>query len=933
MKKLWLCTLSLFSLLLVGCNNGDSGLVDAPNGLDEQAVKLVVTPKNAQVPIGLTQQMRADAELSSGKVIDVTDYSAVTWSSSDESKAVVDNQGVVSGVNEGSVTVTAVGVNKDGSEVRDSAVLQITDAVAVSLTVTPKNNVLSKGLIQTYKAEALLSDGRAVDVTTNTSLTWSSSDTTVAGIDGVTGVAIALETGETTITASGKVGEITLSDSATLMVGAATISELKVSPDNASIPVGLDKVYSVNAILSDKTIVDVTEQATWTTSDASIATVSDVAGSKGKTTGVNVSSFPAVITASVKVDGVSYSDTAELTVTDAVVSNFIVSPDSASIPIGRDLNIFQAKATLSDGQTIDVTKNDAVSWSTSDAKIATVDNGLNKGGVTAVSEGSVTITATGLSGSQTYTSSSTVTVTAPVMIGLAISPESDSVPIGIPKAFKAVAIFSDNSTADVTSDASLSWSSSDNNIASISNASTDKGTAKGVTSGSVTITATDNVASTPITATAELEITPAIITKLDVNSESIPKGATKQLTAIAEFSDNHQEDVTMNSNVSWSSDDASIMTVSNDKGKKGVAIGVELGVTNAVATLDLGSGNIVAGVGEQTVTELVIKSVEVAPGSTTVVKGTTVNLKATATLSDDSLLDITDSPNLHWTSDNTAVATVNDTDKKGEVTGVEDSSTPANIIATFDSFSDGAEVYVTEAAISSFVLNWVDKDYLVEERTRQVQVLATLSNGDTNVDITNDRRLTWSIDDTSLAELTFNDGELKGAHYGDTATLTVSGNFTGGPKSQTLPIKVIPYYTAPFLKSEITSIPEADVDSIYVDKDGLDTTSVSAVNVYAAASQANGVKVCSAKGGLLMAQDAEHLENYLRDRNNRTDSGSTAQGKLGEKWPKEHMFWTGDVDETDLFEDYLAVGWEDGSGYITRPQAVLGRGVIMCENQ
>ena len=927
MKKLWLCTLSLFCLLLVGCNNGDSGLVDAPNGLDGQVVKLVVTPKNAQVPIGVTQQMRADAELPNGQVIDVTGHSALTWTSSDESKAVVDNQGVVSGVNEGRVTITAVGINKDGSEVRDSAVVQVTDAVAVSLTVTPKDKVLSKGLSQSYKTEALLSDGRVVDVTTNTLLTWSSSNTAIANIDEGTGIAIALETGETTITASGKVGEKTLSDTATLTVGAATISELKVSPDSASIPVGLEKVYSVDAILSDKTIVDVTEQATWATNDASIATVSDVAGSKGKATGVSVSSSPAVITASVTVDDASYSDTAELTVTNAVVSNFTVSPDSVSIPVGRDSDIFKAKATLSDGQTIDVTKNDAVSWTTSDAKIATVDNGSNKGMVIGVSEGSVTITATGISGGQTYTSSATVEVTAPVMTELVISPDKDSVPVGIPKAFKAMATFSDSSTADVTADTSLSWSSSDNNIASISNASADKGTAKGIASGVVTITATDNVAPTPITATAELEITPAIITKLDVNSESFPKGTTKQLTAIAEFSDKHQEDVTTNSNVSWSSDTPAIMVISNDKGNKGVATGIELGATNAVATLDLGGGNIITGVAEQTVTELEIKAIEVAPTSTMVVKGTTVNLKAIATLSDDSLLDITDSPNLHWASDNTAIATVNDTDKKGEVTGVEDSSTPANITATFESFSGGAEVYVTEAAISSFVLNWVDKDYLVEERTRQVQVLATLSNGDTNIDITSDRRLTWSIDDTSLAKLTSNDGELMGVHYGDKATLTVSGYFGGGPQSQTLPIKVIPFYTNPLIIGETSIIEDESLGQIYyADAYGDETDKDNATYQYSLMNLTNAKDICAEKG-LLLPQDGFHFKNFI--------SSETQEGNVAENWPIHKAYWTDDVseDEDNVFKLPYAVAFSDDLGDFTAsPTNPIAQLLVVCES-
>ncbi|NNU14671.1 hypothetical protein HL669_24155, partial (plasmid) [Vibrio parahaemolyticus] len=57
MKKLWFYTITLLSLLLAGCNNGDDGLLDIPSGWSHNAASLVVTPKNASVPAGLTQQM------------------------------------------------------------------------------------------------------------------------------------------------------------------------------------------------------------------------------------------------------------------------------------------------------------------------------------------------------------------------------------------------------------------------------------------------------------------------------------------------------------------------------------------------------------------------------------------------------------------------------------------------------------------------------------------------------------------------------------------------------------------------------------------------------------------------------------------------------------------------------------------------------------
>ncbi|EJV5952341.1 Ig-like domain-containing protein, partial [Vibrio alginolyticus] len=109
--------LSICTLLLSGCNNGDDGLLEMPSGWAHYAESLVVTPKNKSIPVGLTQQMRADAVLSDSTVIDVTTNSALTWTSSDTTVATIDANGLVKGVAIGIVTITAEGINSDGSVV------------------------------------------------------------------------------------------------------------------------------------------------------------------------------------------------------------------------------------------------------------------------------------------------------------------------------------------------------------------------------------------------------------------------------------------------------------------------------------------------------------------------------------------------------------------------------------------------------------------------------------------------------------------------------------------------------------------------------------------------------------------------------------------------------------------------------------------------
>ncbi|WP_219079465.1 Ig-like domain-containing protein [Vibrio parahaemolyticus] len=76
--------------------------------------------------MGLTQQLEADAVLNTGQTVRVTTDSHLTWTSSDAAIATVDAAGLVTGVTQGTVTITAEGINNDGSRVSDIATITVT---------------------------------------------------------------------------------------------------------------------------------------------------------------------------------------------------------------------------------------------------------------------------------------------------------------------------------------------------------------------------------------------------------------------------------------------------------------------------------------------------------------------------------------------------------------------------------------------------------------------------------------------------------------------------------------------------------------------------------------------------------------------------------------------------------------------------------------
>ncbi|EGQ8927061.1 hypothetical protein DLH98_24465 [Vibrio parahaemolyticus] len=685
MKKLWLFGLSLCSILLAGCNNGDEGLVDVPNGGIHQAVSIVVTPKNAQIPVGLPLQFEAVATLDDGTTVDVTSNPSLSWSSSNNDIATIDSQGLLASVSTGQVTITAKGINKDGSIVEDTSDVTVTNAAVSELLVTPKTASVAKGLSQAFKAEAIMSDGQVIDVTKNSELTWSSSDTAVASIndDGTNkGQALGLAAGTTEIKAQGMVGDTEFSDTAVLTVNEATIQSFNVSPDATSIPVGLDTALKAEVTLTDGSVKDVTQDADWTTTDPTVLDVNNTEGNKGSIHAKKTSTSPVDVTASITIAGTEYTDSTAITVTTATVTALSVTPETAALPIGLTQE-FIAQAELSDGTSLDVTKNTAVSWTTSDSSIATVDKGI----VTSVAEGNVTITAVGVVGEQRFSDSATLNVTPTVVTNIIISPQSANTPVGLTKQFTATAVFSDDSELDVTNDAAISWTTGEATIATVSNDVDGKGIVKGESVGKTTITATGVLGSQSLQATADLEVTKAVITDFQVTPaiSASALGLPTSFVATATLSDSTSLDVTNNPEVSWSSSDTGVATVTNgDIDGNGVATGIAVGVTNITASATVNGENWQSS-GELTINNAAIVGISIDTTDNEVAVGKTLAMKAIGELSDGNTTDLTADDRSTWVIEDTSLASVsNAAEDKGTVTGIKLGSTNITVSGEFD---------------------------------------------------------------------------------------------------------------------------------------------------------------------------------------------------------------------------------------------------------
>lgn len=119
----------------------------------------------------------------------------LTWKSSDESIATVDNTGKVTGKKIGTATITATA--RDGSGVSGSCTVTVLSPVK-KVTVTPANLTLGKNKSYTLTATVDAQPG------TDTGVTWTSSDTTIATVDATGKVTATDKVGTVTITATSK---------------------------------------------------------------------------------------------------------------------------------------------------------------------------------------------------------------------------------------------------------------------------------------------------------------------------------------------------------------------------------------------------------------------------------------------------------------------------------------------------------------------------------------------------------------------------------------------------------------------------------------------------------------------------------------------------------------------------------------------------------
>ena len=648
---------------------GKIGTIDITVLTDGPTNTLVVTPMNAVLEGGATQQMTATLLGSDGSMTDVT--AGVAWNSSDTNIVQLDAAGTpglaTAGMTAGTATITATDMELG---LTAKATITVSQATLVSLAISPTRATIPLGSIARLTVQGTYSDGMTADLTTM--VTWSSSSIMTASVSNAPnfhGVVSTHSIGLASITATDE--STGINNTITVTVTNPAVLTVKVLPRTASVGIGRNQAFEAFAIYSDASEINVTRRVEWSSSDLTIVSVSNQTGTIGTAIGLSVGT--ATITAFHTPSGVSSNDSGlsgRLTVVPAALTSIVVTPLQASIPLGDTQN-FTATGLYSNGTSRDISRD--VNWSSSNLAVATVSTGTAAPGIAStLSEGMATISAvdpsSGISSNDGMRSAE-LTVLPPELQSIEVQPLIANLAIMSQQQFRAIAHYSNNTQQDVTN--SITWGSTNSNVLAVSN--TGLGTANNV--GTAIISARDareNISSDDTNESAQVTVAAANLVSLDVvpTSTSIPLGVRAQFRVTGNYDNGATAELT--NLVDWTSTDPNIASVSNQAGTKGLVSSNNVGMAT-VSAREPSSGidsNSSGSSGVVTVSTVDIQSIAISPTMPMPVRmGNTFQFTGMGTFTDGSSYDVTNS--VQWNTSNPSIATITtSTINGGLMTGV-----------------------------------------------------------------------------------------------------------------------------------------------------------------------------------------------------------------------------------------------------------------------
>ena len=245
-------------LLLAGCGGSSSATLSA----------IAVTPGPLRLAVGGAGQLVVTAINTDGTSAAIT--AGLTFSSDDSAVAAVSSSGVVTGLAEGSATITAAA---SGLTANVSVTVSSLAPTLVAIDIIPPSAQVAVQGTEQLTVAGLYSDFSTFNVTAG--LTFVSSAPAVATVSAgglVTGVSAGSATILATHTASGR----TATANVFVVVGsvAPTLVSIAVTPASSTLAPGATQQLTVTGTYSDSSTANLTAGSTFVSASPGVATVS-----------------------------------------------------------------------------------------------------------------------------------------------------------------------------------------------------------------------------------------------------------------------------------------------------------------------------------------------------------------------------------------------------------------------------------------------------------------------------------------------------------------------------------------------------------------------------------------------------------------------------------------------------------------------------------
>lgn len=361
----------------------------------------------------------------------------VTYSSSDERVLTVDDYGNVKAVAAGTATIKATVNDDSGVFVEVTITVKASELLVTEINLDQTELELEIGDTATLQAEVLPENA------TNKTLIWTSDYEDVATVD-ANGKITALAEGETLITVTATDGSgVSAECLVTVVKAPVAVEELKLDVKSKELKEGEEVTFTVTVSPEDAS----NKVVTWSSSDDAVAKVD----ANGKVTAIKAGTATITATAA---DGSGKTVSVKITVKPEVIKVSKINLDKASLSLEEGATAALV-ATVRPGDATDK----AVTWKSSNIAVATVDA---SGNVTAIAEGTATITVTASDGSGVKASCK-VTVAKKVVYATEVTISNSSLSLEEGD----TATLTAKVAPDSASNKSVNWSSNDTSVATV----------------------------------------------------------------------------------------------------------------------------------------------------------------------------------------------------------------------------------------------------------------------------------------------------------------------------------------------------------------------------------------------------------------------------------------------------------------------------------